>query len=967
MPSAPDLPRIAVPALPSAPAPYVFPLVATIAPVGVSVVVWIVTQSPLALVFAALGPVIAVGSFADGRLQARRRRRSESARFAREIERARCAVADAHAVERSEAERAWPPAAALAARETPGAWTVPVSPHALLVRLGVGVRASALELSLPPPDDSAESRALEALAGASRRLDAAPVAADAAAGIGIVGGPLAAESLARAVVFALAARLHPATVSIVMEGAEAPWLRALPHEVSVGPPDDDSRGSVVRFTGSGLARDVLVAVGRRADVLPAGLATIVATTGATGGSEGTGLVLVGALADGVRLDLTDRLSEEEARAGAVRCAEQARREGAVAASRELPSTAAFADLDHQAPAPSGGLAAAVGREARGVVVLDLVTEGPHAIVGGTTGSGKSELLITWVLAIAARHGPERVTFLLADFKGGASFDPLRRLPHCVGVLTDLDEHAARRAFESLAAELRYRERLLARRGRRSIDELEHGVLPRLVIVVDEFAAVAAGLPELHGVFGDLAARGRSLGIHLVLCTQRPAGVVRDAVLANCALRLSLRVTNAADSTAVIGSDAAARLPPALRGRALLATGDGEPRAVQLALATDADIARVADRWRTAAGPAPRRPWRDPLPTTVPPASLPADPPGGRVFGLLDLPHEQSQPPAAWLPAQHGSLLIVGGSGAGRTTVVRALARPRDLALDADHPDAAWDVVERLGVHRGAPVAARPAGGGRALIIDDLDVLLDRFGDEHRQEFVDRLTRVLRQGPGRGLHAVITVQRSTATIGALAALCGSRLLLRMPDRNEHVLAGGSGDGYRDDLPAGGGLWRGARVQVARVEAEVQVAPRHPPAVIDVAGGLCVVAGRPRECAARLRSAFPGARVTMLGDEPPGHPPGPGPVEPANGSPNEPSIRAAPAPPIIVGDPDAWQSRWGAIAAVRETTPILIDGCTLADYRAVLRERLLPPPLTDPGEAWLVQPSGEVVRTAIERED
>ncbi|MFW8745594.1 FtsK/SpoIIIE domain-containing protein, partial [Mesorhizobium japonicum] len=177
------------------------------------------------------------------------------------------------------------------------------------------------------------------------------------------------------------------------------------------------------------------------------------------------------------------------------------------------------------------LAAPIGRDADGPVIVDLVADGPHALVGGTTGSGKSELLVSWVLAMAHGRRPDEVAFLLVDFKGGAAFAPLAGLPHVVGILSDLDARLTRRAIESLRAELLRRERLLADAGVRSIDELPSGALARLVVVVDEFAAVVSGQPELHDVFADLAARGRSLGLHLVLCTQRPAGVVRDGVLA----------------------------------------------------------------------------------------------------------------------------------------------------------------------------------------------------------------------------------------------------------------------------------------------------------------------------------------------------------------------------------------------------------------------------------------------------
>src|SRR5690606_13533407 len=103
---------------------------------------------------------------------------------------------------------------------------------------------------------------------------------------------------------------------------------------------------------------------------------------------------------------------------------------------------------------SAGLAAAIGRDARGDAVLDLVEDGPHAIVTGMTGSGKSELLVSWVTSMASAYSPDQVVFVLADFKGGTAFDPLLELPHVAAVITDLDDDGARRGVQSLTAELR---------------------------------------------------------------------------------------------------------------------------------------------------------------------------------------------------------------------------------------------------------------------------------------------------------------------------------------------------------------------------------------------------------------------------------------------------------------------------------------------------------------------------------
>src|SRR5690606_17546059 len=148
---------------------------------------------------------------------------------------------------------------------------------------------------------------------------------------------------------------------------------------------------------------------------------------------------------------------------------------------------------------------------------------------------------------------DRLNFLLVDYKGGAAFGPLSGLPHTVGVITDLDRGLAARALRSLRAEVRRREHELAGHGAADVAELDARArsegagggsrLASLVVVVDEFATLARDLSEFVDGLVDVAQRGRSLGIHLVLATQRPAGVVTDAIRANAALRIALRVAD----------------------------------------------------------------------------------------------------------------------------------------------------------------------------------------------------------------------------------------------------------------------------------------------------------------------------------------------------------------------------------------------------------------------------------------
>ena len=192
---------------------------------------------------------------------------------------------------------------------------------------------------------------------------------------------------------------------------------------------------------------------------------------------------------------------------------------------------------------------------QGPVDIDLGRDGPHVLIAGTTGAGKSELLQTLVAGLAVHAGPQDVQFVLIDYKGGAAFGACSRLPHTAGLVTDLDGQLTERALQSLDAELRRRETLFAAAGvaelaayqqNRSSIGLREPIEPlgRLVIVVDEFAALAEELPEFVSGLVGIAQRGRSLGVHLILATQRPGGVVSPEIRANTALRIALRVTDA---------------------------------------------------------------------------------------------------------------------------------------------------------------------------------------------------------------------------------------------------------------------------------------------------------------------------------------------------------------------------------------------------------------------------------------
>jgi DNA segregation ATPase FtsK/SpoIIIE, S-DNA-T family len=183
---------------------------------------------------------------------------------------------------------------------------------------------------------------------------------------------------------------------------------------------------------------------------------------------------------------------------------------------------------------SGSTRAVLGACYDGPFGVDLRQDGPHVLIAGTTGAGKSELLQTLIASLACANRPDEMTFVLVDYKGGSAFKDCAHLPHVTGMVTDLDAHLTQRALASLSAELTRRERVLAAAGTKDIEQYaergdlqpRHRPLPRLVIVIDEFASLVRDLPDFVTGLVGIAQRGRSLGIHLILATQRPSGWCR---------------------------------------------------------------------------------------------------------------------------------------------------------------------------------------------------------------------------------------------------------------------------------------------------------------------------------------------------------------------------------------------------------------------------------------------------------
>ncbi|HLR55724.1 MAG TPA: FtsK/SpoIIIE domain-containing protein, partial [Actinomycetales bacterium] len=395
----------------------------------------------------------------------------------------------------------------------------------------------------------------------------------------------------------------------------------------------------------------------------------------------------------------------------------------------------------------GRLRCPIGTDAAAQTVHpDLQAHGPHALIGGTTGAGKSVLQRALVTSLALSQRPEHLAIVLVDYKGGAAFRCLENLPHVIDIVTDLEESATVRTLQSLRAELRRRERLLADHGFSDHAQLAAAghiaLAPRLVLVVDELRALGEQHPELLNELVQLAALGRSLGVHLILATQRPGSSVNADMRANINMRIALRVQSASDSQDILDLPDAAQLPAERPGAALMRLGSGAARELQVAAITDDDAsalaAIIAQAARKLGAKAPRRPWLPPLPRVL--RELPTDAvatDAGQIpAGLRDHPNALHQD-LLNLRLGTGHLVIAGGPGSGRTSALRTLARHSSvpvhvIARDADSivdVRAPWigtrtHLEDQRLIIRLCESLLGQGGGEQILLIDDADWLLD---------------------------------------------------------------------------------------------------------------------------------------------------------------------------------------------------------------------------------------------------
>ncbi|MGR0159507.1 FtsK/SpoIIIE domain-containing protein [Paenarthrobacter nitroguajacolicus] len=383
-----------------------------------------------------------------------------------------------------------------------------------------------------------------------------------------------------------------------------------------------------------------------------------------------------------------------------------------------------------------GLTAILGMGRSGQLTFDFKLDGPHLLVAGTTGSGKSELLRTLVASLALSDSPDRTTFLFFDFKGGSGLRPLAGLPHCVGLLTDLSKHRLDRALVSLRGEIRHREELFAAASVSDLDEYRRRALPsdpkipHLVLVIDEFRMLVDDAPNTLRELMRIATIGRSLGIHLVMATQRPQGALSADIRANVTSSIALRVQSEGESMDIINTKAAASIGVEVPGRAYLARASCSPEEFQTAslsvsptiAASDgkpdtglpavqsasqalqppagvwdtsttqnilADggaewvVSTVLEAWQRLPKPLPRRPVAAPLPSAIhwhdelPGVDGSASSTEGHwavgPLAMLDKPSQQVVEPLVWSPSEDGHLALIGDESSGMPDCFRAVS------------------------------------------------------------------------------------------------------------------------------------------------------------------------------------------------------------------------------------------------------------------------------------------------------
>ncbi|WJY96823.1 type VII secretion protein EccCb [Corynebacterium fournieri] len=457
--------------------------------------------------------------------------------------------------------------------------------------------------------------------------------------------------------------------------------------------------------------------------------------------------------------------------------------------------------------------------------------GPHGLCIGATGSGKSELLRTLVVALAVTHSPEELNFVLVDFKGGATFLGCEQLPHTAAVITNLEDEAVlvERMFDAISGEMQRRQELLRAAGNFAniTDYTKAGhTLASLVIVVDEFTELLTQHPHFADLFVAVGRLGRSLGVHLLLASQRLEEGKLRGLDSHLSYRIGLKTFSAGESRQVLGVPDAYELPgepgsgylkagmDLVRFRAAYVSGPltrtvyahQDQQHVRLFTGDEVEPApasyveedrsttlldAVVDKAREVAqvrGMRAHQVWLPPLPERIPLSQTDG------ALGLIDEPFKQRQTPFHLdLSAAGGHVAIAGGPQTGKTIAVRGIVATQLGAGYAVY--VIGDVPELELLPHVAGVASMKDTERTRRVIDEVASLLDAprpailvVDGWHAldEDLRDLLARIASEGPDAGIHLVVTTQRWSAIRPNVRDLIGTRIELRLTEPMDSLI-------------------------------------------------------------------------------------------------------------------------------------------------------------------------------------
>ena len=347
--------------------------------------------------------------------------------------------------------------------------------------------------------------------------------------------------------------------------------------------------------------------------------------------------------------------------------------------------------------------------------------GPHGLLAGTTGSGKSEFLQSYILSLAVHFHPYEVAFLLIDYKGGGMAQPFKNMPHLLGTITNIEgsENFSKRALASIKSELKRRQRLFDEYEVNHINDYtdlyKEGEaelpLPHLFLISDEFAELKSEEPEFIRELVSAARIGRSLGVHLILATQKPGGIIDEQIWSNSRFKVALKVQDEGDSKEILKNGDAARIT--VTGRGYLQVGNNEVYELfqsawsgapytkeaigaedEVALVTDLGLVPLSEvSAEENEGKKDKKteidavveeiervqhelnieklqsPWLPPLPERLVMSDDDIGEPNHYYIGLIDEPEKQSQTPYSYEAVEDGNIGIFGTSGYGKSTTL----------------------------------------------------------------------------------------------------------------------------------------------------------------------------------------------------------------------------------------------------------------------------------------------------------